>query len=203
MSCIVYLKIIDKFEIEGIENIKQYNYYIFVANHPTLIDEVAIMSCIPLCNCIVKKTLWQHAYLGSIVRAAGYIVNDHTAQLIKDYEDSFKAGRSLIIFPEGTRSPLYSLHTFQRGAAQIALRTEIPIVLVVITCDPPILLKGQPWYKIPEHPIHFKLHFHPLSTLPKEIQEKNNFPLKARALTQYFENFFRERLYGNTDLECR
>jgi 1-acyl-sn-glycerol-3-phosphate acyltransferase len=99
MNCIVYLKIIDKFEVEGIENIKQYNYYIFVANHPTLIDVVAIMSCIPLCNCIVKESLWQHAYLGSIVRAAGYIVNDYTAQLIKDYEDSFKAGRSLIIFP--------------------------------------------------------------------------------------------------------
>jgi 1-acyl-sn-glycerol-3-phosphate acyltransferase len=199
MSYMLFLRIIDRFEVKGLENIQQCANHIFIANHPTLIDVIAIMSCIPFCNCLVKKSLWEHVYLGNIVRAAGYIVSRHSVQLIKDCENSFTAGRSLIIFPEGTRSPSHGLHTFERGAAQIALRTEVPIVLVVITCDPPTLLKGQPWYKIPQRPIRFKLHFHPLSALPKDIQEKKNFPLKARVLTQYFEDFFRERLHGIAD----
>lgn len=200
MSYMLFLKIIETFETEGLEDINPYRSYIFIANHPTLIDVIALMSCIPICNCIVKKSLWEHTYFGSIIRAAGYIVNDHAAQLIADCDKSFKAGCSLIIFPEGTRSPAYGLHTFNRGAAQIVLRTGLPIVLVVIMCDPPTLLKGQRWYDIPDRPVRLKLHFHPLTTLPKEGQEKQSLPLQVRALTQYFEDFFRERLYVNIDL---
>jgi len=199
MKYILSLNLIDTFEIEGLEGIKLHDNYFFIANHPTLIDIIAITSCLPFSICIVKESLAKHPYFGSIVRAAGYIVNDRAMKLIEDCYKSFKAGHSLIIFPEGTRSPAYSLYTFNRGAAQIALRTGIPIVLVVVTCDPPTLLKGQPWYAVPERPVRFKLHFHPLPTLPKEIQEKQNFPLKVRALTQYCEDFFHERLDVNTD----
>ena len=202
MNYMLFLKIIDVFEVKGLKDIKLSNKHIFIANHPTLIDVIAIMSCIPFCNCIVRKSLGEHIYFGRVIHAASYIVTDDAAQLVADCEESFKAGRSLIIFPEGTRSPAYGLHTFNRGAAQIALRTGIPIVLVVITCDPPTLLKGQPWYAVPERPVHFKLHFHPLPTLPKETQEKNNFPLKVRALNQYCEDFFRERLHVTTDFRC-
>jgi 1-acyl-sn-glycerol-3-phosphate acyltransferase len=161
------------------------------------------MSCVPFCNCIIKKSLWNHVYLGSIVRAAGYITNDHAMQLVQDCEKSFKAGNSLIIFPEGTRSPAYGLRTFNRGAAQIALRTAVPIVLVVITCDPPTLLKGQAWYKVPERSIRFKLRFYPLSPFPDAIEEENNLPLKVRAFNQYLEDFFRERLHLTTQEEPR
>jgi 1-acyl-sn-glycerol-3-phosphate acyltransferase len=199
MKYMLLMNLIDTFEIEGLEDIKLYGSYIFIANHPTLIDIIAIMSCVPLSICIVKKSLAKHPYFGSIVRAAGYIVNDQAVQLIEDCDKSFKAGHSLIIFPEGTRSPAYGLYPFNRGAAQIALRTGIPIVLVVVSCDPPTLLKGQPWYAVPACPVRFKLHFHPLPTLPQEIQEKQNFPLKVRALTQYCEDFFREQLDINTD----
>jgi hypothetical protein len=73
--------------------------------------------------------------------------------------------------------------------------------LVVITCDPPILLKGQPWYKVPERPLRFKLHFHFLSTLPEEIRQKHNFRLKVRVLNQYFEDFFREQLRVPTQVD--
>ena len=51
----IRLKIIDVFEVEGLEDIKCTNSYIFIANHPTLIDVVAIMSCVPFCNCIIRN----------------------------------------------------------------------------------------------------------------------------------------------------
>lgn len=197
----IFLGIIDKFEVEGLEDIKYYDKYIFIANHPTLIDVVAIMSCIPFCNCIVKKSLLKQIYFNSIVRAAGYIVNDRVTQIFKDCEKNFQAGRSLIVFPEGTRSPAHGLRTFKRGAAQIALRTGIPIVFVVITCDPPTLSKGQHWYKVPERPLRFKLHFHFLSTLPEEIHQNHNFRLQVRVLNQYFEDFFREQLHVPTQVD--
>jgi 1-acyl-sn-glycerol-3-phosphate acyltransferase len=203
MGYMLLLKIIETFETEGLEDLQSYRSAIFIANHPTLIDVLAIMSCIPFCNCIVKKSLWHHPYFGGVVRAAGYIVNDHAAQLIADCDKSFKVGCPLIIFPEGTRSPAHGLHPFNRGAAQIALRTGMPVVLVVIICDPPTLLQGQPWYAVPERPVRLKLQFHPLPTLPAAAQEKPHLPLQVRALTQYFEDFFRDRLHVKTDVGRR
>jgi len=192
------LRVINTFEVEGLENIKDDKNYIFIANHPSLIDVVTIMSCIPNCNCIVKQSLSKHVLFGKIVHAAGYIVNNRAIQLMRDCEKNFQAGRSLIVFPEGTRSPAYGLRTFKRGAAQIALRTGVPIVLVIITCDPPILSKGQPWYKVSEHPLRLKLQFHLLSMCPEEIQQKRTFFLKVKCLNRYLEEIFRKRLHVST-----
>jgi 1-acyl-sn-glycerol-3-phosphate acyltransferase len=196
-----FLRVIDTFEVEGLEDIKDNRNYIFVANHPSLIDVVAIMSCIRNCNCIVKQSLLKHVFFGRIVRAAGYIVNNRTIQLISDCERNLQAGRSLIVFPEGTRSPAYGLRTFKRGAAQIALRTGVPIVLVIITCDPPILSKDRPWYKVPERSLRFKLHFQLLSMSPEESQSKHNFSLKVKFFNQYLESLFRERLQVSTHVD--
>ncbi|MGE3538587.1 MAG: lysophospholipid acyltransferase family protein [Candidatus Tectimicrobiota bacterium] len=184
------LKIMGSFEVQGLEDVYPHKGCIFIANHPTLIDVVAIMSCVPRCNCIVKASLWEHAYIGSVVRAAQYIPNKHAAQIIADCQQSFQAGRSLIIFPEGTRSPASGLRPFNRGAAQIALRTEVPIVLISITCDPPTLLKGQAWYEVPARPFRLRLCFHPLDTLPQAVRDNPSFPLKVRAFNAYLEEFF-------------
>ncbi len=197
---IKYLKLLKpmkSFDTGGMYHINKNKPYIFIANHPTLIDIVSIMSCIPYCNCIIKKSLQKHFFMSKIVRNAGYIVNDNVTQLILGCNKSFKSGRSLIIFPEGTRSPAYGLHTFNRGAAQIALRTGVSVVPIVITYNNPTLLKGQPWYEVPEHPLRIKLQFYPPLIPPKAIQEEERFPLKVRALSQYYEDFFRERLHEN------
>lgn len=202
MKYMQWLSPIESFEIEGLDHIKKYTPCIFIANHPTLIDIAAIMSCIPYCNCIIKKSLWKHFYIGGVVRAAGYIVNDNAKQLIRACERSFRHGRSLIIFPEGTRSPAYGLHTFTRGAAQIALRTGAPIVPIVITYNYPTLLKGQPWFHVPARPLRLKLHFYPPLSLPRNIQEESRVPVKVRALTQHFEHFFREKLPFLVEPSC-
>jgi 1-acyl-sn-glycerol-3-phosphate acyltransferase len=194
----LFLRVIDTFTVEGLENIEDNKYYIFVANHPSLIDVVAIMSCIPNCNCIVKQSLLKHTVFGKIVRAAGYIVNNRALQLIRDCEKNFQTGHSLIVFPEGTRSPAHGLCAFKRGAAQIALRTGVPIVIVIITCDPPILSKGQPWYKVPERSLRFKLQFHLLSMCTEEIQQKRGFSLKVKFLNEHLEEIFRKRLQMST-----
>lgn len=188
------LKPIATFNIEGLEHTQSLGRCLVIANHPTLIDAVAVMSCLPPCHCIVKKSLLDHFYLGRMMRAAGYIANDHAAQLIRDSQKSLQSGRPLLIFPEGTRSPAHGLHPFSRGAAQIALRTGAPVVPIVITCEPPTLLKDEPWYAVPQRPLIFTLRFLPPLTIPKAVTDKGEMSLQVRALTQYFEDFFRHQL---------
>jgi 1-acyl-sn-glycerol-3-phosphate acyltransferase len=199
MQYMKVLKPIAAFNIEGLERNGSLGGCIFIANHPTLIDVVAVISCLPPCHCIVKKSLLEHFYLGRIMRAAGYIANDHATQLIQECQKSLRSGRPLLIFPEGTRSPAHGLNAFSRGAAQIALRTGAPVVPIVITCEPPTLLRDDPWYAIPPRPMTFTLRFLPPLTIPKSITEKVGMPLQVRALTQYFEDFFRDQLHQLAD----
>lgn len=188
------LGLMSSFNTEGFEEIKSLEKCIFIANHPTLIDVVVVIGCLPLCHCIVKKALLEHFYFGGLMRAAGYIANDHATQLIQDCHRSFQSGRSLLIFPEGTRSPAYGLRPFNRGAAQIALRTGAPVIPIVITCEPSTLLKGEPWYAVPEQAFSFTVRFHPPLAIPQAIRDKPGIALQVRALNQYFEEFFHHHL---------
>ena len=185
---------ISSFHVYGVDQLSLGKGSLFIANHPTLIDVVAIISCLPTCQCIVKKSLLQNVFFGGLLRTAGYIANDYAVQLMDDCARRLHAGRSLLIFPEGTRSPVDGLHAFSRGAAQIAIRTGAPVVPIVITCEPPTLGKGDPWYAVPARPIDLTLRFLPPLEIPPAVTAKRGISLQARALTRYIENFFLQEL---------
>ena len=105
----------------------------------------------------MKTAAERHPLLRRVVKAAGYIPNDHPEALITAGTESLRQGRSLLLFPEGTRSPAGRLGPFHRGAARIALRSGTDLVPVVITCAPPTLMKGQRWYDVPECAAHITL----------------------------------------------
>ena len=60
-----------------------------------------------------------------------------------------EAGRSVVIFPEGTRSPAGGLGAFHAGAAFVALRSGRDLVPVLLSCEPSTLTKGRSWYDVP------------------------------------------------------
>ena len=88
------------------------------------------------------------------MRAANYIANEFNG-LIERCLASPATGSSLIIFPEGTRSPPGQLHPFHRGASNIALMSGKNIAPIVISCQPQTLLKHQRWYEIAPSPPHY------------------------------------------------
>ena len=121
-----------------------------VANHPTLLDAVFLISRMPQADCIVKSEAWRNPFLRHVVRIAGYIPNGEGPQVVETCVERLRAGRSVVLFPEGSRSPERGLRPFKRGAAHIALRSGCPITPVFITCTPPALKKGQPWWAVPD-----------------------------------------------------
>lgn len=128
-----------------------------IANHPTLIDVVLLGASLPQADCIVKKAAWRNRYLRGVAAAAGYLPNDEGEELVEACVSRLRRDRTLLMFPEGTRSPRRRLGRVQRGAAHVALRSGVPLLPVVITCDPPMLMKGQPWYDVPERTAHLTL----------------------------------------------
>ena len=130
---------------------------VIAANHPTLIDVVILIACLPQADCVVKGAAWRNPFLRGVIAGAGYLRNDRTDSFVESCAARVRGGRCLLLFPEGTRSPLRSLGPLRRGAAHVALRAGAPLIPVTITCEPPTLMKGQPWYRVPNRTVDFTI----------------------------------------------
>lgn len=130
---------------------------LIIANHPSLLDVVFLMSLMDDANCVVKGSLRSSWLTRWSVIASDYISGD-SESLLDDCKKALDEGESLIIFPEGTRTHPGQKPKFLRGAAYIAKHSGCQLTPVLITCDPPTLLKGQKWYQIPAMAPHFSIH---------------------------------------------
>ena len=156
---------------------------LFVANHPTLIDVVLLLARLPQADCIVKASARRNPFMRHIVGRTGYLANDQGDALLDACAARIAAGRSVLLFPEGTRSPRGGLHRFQRGAAHIALKSGCPIVPIAITCRPPTLLKGQPWHDVPDRRAQFVLRVDEPIDPATYLRDEPVIPVAARRLT--------------------
>jgi len=159
-----------------------------------LLDVVILMSLVPRAQCIVKAELWRSRYLGGVMRWAGYIRNDLEPEaLLGACKQAMADGKSLIIFPEGTRSRPGEALQFRRGFANIALLAEAEIQLVTIDCRPIMLCKGDPWWKIPPQKSRFRV------TVGERLDAANALgyqyrSLAARHLVRRLQTYFTEQL---------
>jgi len=159
LSCRLYLAVLRglgllSWRVEGREHLRGSGQMI-VANHPSLIDVLFLLAWLPQADCIMKASLSSNPFLRWTVAWAGYLGNATPDGLIDDCVAVLRAGRTLIVFPEGTRSIPGQPRPFKRGAARIALASDAELVPVRIRCAPPTLIKHQPWWQIPAHRPHF------------------------------------------------
>jgi 1-acyl-sn-glycerol-3-phosphate acyltransferase len=167
---------------------------LIIANHPTLLDVVLVMALVPNAQCVVKHQLWRNPFLGPVVRVAGYIRNDEEGErFIESCRQALARGANLIIFPEGTRSVPGRAPHFQRGFAHVATMTGAGLQLIAITCDPITLVKGQPWYVIPERRPTFRVE------IAERIEAKpfldvGSRALGARKLVSHLESYYGGKL---------
>lgn len=135
---------------------------VVVANHPTLIDAVFLMWLLPGADCVVKASHWRNPLLMLAVRAAGYLPNNDDERLLNEGVRRVRAGHTLLLFPQGTRTRPGEEPEFRRGGAVIAARATVPLLPVRIRCTPPALRKGEPWLRVPARRGHFTIEALPL-----------------------------------------
>ena len=136
-----------KIEVHGLEKIDFNKSYVFAGNHQSHIDVVAVFSILPLTvRYIAKKELFRIPFFGWAMAAAGIIKVDRSnrEKAIKSIEragESIKNGVSVILFPEGTRSPDGEIHAFKKGAFVLAIKSGVPVVPISISGTRRILEK--------------------------------------------------------------
>ena len=172
---------------------------LIIANHPSLLDVVFILSAIPDMNCIVKAALWRNPFTFAVVTMAGYIRND-AEDLIEVAAEKMKNGEKLIIFPEGTRTVDPAALDFKRGGAHIALAAGQPIKPIFITCKPSTLRKHEKWYDVPDAPPLFTLTALSDILISECIDTTRPKPVQVRHLTRYLQGRFQKLVNIDNDL---
>ena len=183
-----------RLEVRGGDILRECRHVLVLANHPTLVDVVALVALMPHASCVVKQALWKNPFLGGPVRAAGYINNSSPEALLEACAQDLAEGNPLLIFPEGTRSEPGQPLRFLRGASYLALKSGKPILPVLIDCQPSTLTKKKPWYQIPDRPFHLRISVQqPIN--PADWQLDPAAPaIAARHLTVKLEQHFSHSL---------
>lgn len=144
---------------------------VIAANHPSLIDATCLLARIPEAVCIFKPAIRRNPVLGAAARRAGYLASDGGHDLVRYAAEKVAAGHTLIIFPEGTRTPPgQDLLPLKSGFVLIARRAGVPIQLVRITTDSDVLTKGRAWWRPPRLPAHVEVTVGPLISPETELR---------------------------------
>jgi len=165
---------------------------LIIANHPTLVDVVFIVAFTPAPACVVKAALFANPFTRRVVRAAGYISNASTTEMIMEAAGALEGGDTLVMFPEGTRTRPGEALRFQRGTASVALRSARALTPVYIQCEPMFLPKFLPWYRVPPRRPH--LVFEVGDDIDLTGFREQPAPAASRALNEWLERHFNERL---------
>ncbi len=178
---------------EGRERVPRAEPVVFMANHESWLDIPALLAAIPVqVRFLAKKSLFKWPFFGWAISSMGFIPVDrkNRREAVRSFEDAaarIRAGRSVLIFPEETRSTDGNLLPFQRGGFLIALKAGIPIV--------PVGLEG-PARCLPKHnylirPGTITVRFgDPIPTAGRGVTDKGELMDAVRVEM--------ERLRGNT-----
>ncbi|MDD5168907.1 MAG: lysophospholipid acyltransferase family protein [Syntrophales bacterium] len=127
-----------KVETVGLENILDGRAQIFMSNHQSDFDILIVLAFIPgQFRWIAKKELFRIPAFGRAMRNAGYIEMDrqnHEKALrsLEIASQKIREGRSVMSFPEGTRSRDGKIKDFKQGLFHLALQAGVPIVPISI-----------------------------------------------------------------------
>ena len=133
-------------EVDNREAFRQLSSKIIIANHPSILDVVMLISLIPNADCIVASYLSRNILMG-IVRQLYILSSNDFDKILQSCDKTLKQGNCLIVFPEGTRTPRSGKPpVIRKGTARIAIACSCGIVPVQIGgTDKYGLGKKDPW----------------------------------------------------------
>ena len=123
--------------------------YVFLANHQSLFDIPVLIATSPgQLRMVAKRSLFRIPLFGWGLRAGGFVPVDRAdrssaRQTFASASARLRAGVSMLLFPEGTRSLDDTLLPFQRGGFLLALKSGLPIVPVGIRGSREIQHRGS------------------------------------------------------------
>lgn len=136
-------------QVSGIENIPLTGGLLFVANHQSNFDIPILVGHVPRDKgFIAKLELLKVPSFSRWMKYIGCIFIDRndarqSLDTINDAAERIKAGHSMVVFPEGTRSADGTVGKFRAGSLRLAVKSGVPVVPVTIIGSKDIMPKGS------------------------------------------------------------
>jgi 1-acyl-sn-glycerol-3-phosphate acyltransferase len=112
---------------------------VFVSNHESALDIWALVSILPAgIRFIAKEELFRIPVFGWYMRLGGHVPVDRrnharAVSSLRRAGEIVRAGTSLIVFPEGTRSLDRRIHPFKKGPFVVAMEAGVPVVPIALS----------------------------------------------------------------------
>ena len=144
------VRLFDLSDTPSSADLPQDGRFVLIANHPSLVDMVALFSCFPEVAIVARDYMFNSPMLGPLLRRCQFIDGGggdafSGASVIAAGIQRLEQGIPVLIFPEGTRSPIRGFGKFRRGAFEMACRAGVPVLPAYITNAPRTLMKGMHW----------------------------------------------------------
>jgi 1-acyl-sn-glycerol-3-phosphate acyltransferase len=137
-----------RLEIQRLDRIPRDRPVVFMANHQSNCDPPALLAVLPQVLVMVKKEFFRVPIIGRGMVAVGFIrVDRRNREQARDAVEkgvlALKAGKSFLVYPEGTRSPDGRLQKFKKGVFVMAIKAGAPIVPISVSGSSKIMPKGK------------------------------------------------------------
>ncbi len=161
---------------------------IYISTHQSSLDY-------PILGCFIKKYLTITnlnftkipfaSFVGKLIGARSLDKNNlgEIAATYNEFEKMLNDNRNIIIFPEGTRSDGIKLGKFKKGAFRLAMKTNRPIVPIIIDGTAKLLAKGDPCFKTTEQRVVSVKMLEPI--YPNGFKDEMELLNFTHALMQY------------------
>jgi 1-acyl-sn-glycerol-3-phosphate acyltransferase len=139
--------------VKGIDNVPQKGGVLFISNHQSNFDIPIFIGFVPRDKgFIAKKELEKIPVFSMWMKYLGCVLIDRkdarkSLQMLDQAAERLKAGHSLVIFPEGTRSMDGTVGPFKAGSLRLAIKANVAIVPVTICGSKDIMPKGTSFIK--------------------------------------------------------
>ena len=155
---------------------------IFIANHQSHIDLLALPWITSNMVVLTNKWVYNNPVYGLMVRAAGYLPGfQDLNEIMGKARATIDQGISILVFPEGSRSPDNDLRRFHKGAFYLAGELNVPIYPVVLHGFGNLLSKGEQYIK----PGFASLHLLP-AIQPDDTRWGEDYSKRARNISRFF-----------------
>lgn len=191
-TCILKVFHISKVKWEDRKTFKNLKSTIVVANHPSILDVVYLISMIPESTVIVSEK-YSNSPFGGIIKNC-YILNSvDFDELCHRCNSALDEGYNVIIFPEGTRTPVEGPSQYKKGAARIALSSGKNILPVFIGGSSKFgLSKNNPFWSY-NHAEQLFYHMIPLEEIKTEEYRDLENQIAAKRITDRIQKTIKEK----------
>jgi len=126
-----------RYELRGVEHIPD-GPAIFASKHQSVWDTLIFNLIIPDCAYVLKRELFRIPLWGWYVWRVGMVGIDRAAgaralkRMVTDANDILSQGRSIVLFPQGTRTAPGDAKPYLPGAAALYRGSQYPVVPVAL-----------------------------------------------------------------------